>query len=439
MATTPNMNIQIPVVGVTDGPEWAEIINEAFETVDNHDHSPGNGQPVTPDGLNLNGNVNFQDNFEDNVGGVRLTQQGTVLATANDVRMLYSVGGDLYYNNEDGTDIKITDGAGLNASTIGGIGGDYGASDATLNYSELSKTFVFNQDVDERANIDVADVTIRDDATSANGITLKSPVALGSSYDMTLPTGLPVASQLVLLSPSGQISTSSPTSDLEVIAGSVEIKSNVVTRNELALTQKSVVGEVKMLWKTGLPLIIPRGWMYMNGATVNQATYDALHGAGAWTADNVAIAGMSGVILANLSNTYVIGSTTVGEWNTTLIGSNTANHTHSMAHVHAWYHQDTSSTGDTYENDGSRSNVRSDSSGGEIGILIGDNAGTYDPGSQSFLTLEGQGASSVFCYTSLPQVVSTGGDGNPDVQTSTALIDNRPLSIRMGYIIRVAN
>ena len=287
MATTPNMNIQVPQVGSTPGPDWAEINNAAFETVDEHDHSPGKGLPVTPDGLNLNGNINLQDNFEDNVGGVRLTQQGTVLATANDVRMLYSVNGDLYYNNEDGTDIKITDGAGLNASTIGGIGGDYGSSDATLNYSELTKTFVFDQDIDKKAKIDVSDITIRDDEVAANGITIKSPVALGSAYDLTLPTGLPASTKILTVTSGGQIASTYDFDNVttEVNASSIRVKDAGVTNAKLSLTQRSVVGEVKMLWRAGSAAPVPRGWMLMNGSVINSTNYDALHGAGAFTAD----------------------------------------------------------------------------------------------------------------------------------------------------------
>ena len=54
MATTPNMTLDLPVVSTTPGPTWATAVNEAFDTVDTHDHSTGNGVKITPTGLNIN-------------------------------------------------------------------------------------------------------------------------------------------------------------------------------------------------------------------------------------------------------------------------------------------------------------------------------------------------------------------------------------------------
>jgi len=45
--TTPNMGLDLPIPGVTTGPDWANKINAAFTGVDGHNHSPGNGAPIS--------------------------------------------------------------------------------------------------------------------------------------------------------------------------------------------------------------------------------------------------------------------------------------------------------------------------------------------------------------------------------------------------------
>jgi hypothetical protein len=48
---TPNMNLTLPVVGVTPGPTYATQNNAAFTTIDAHDHSAGKGAPISTSGL----------------------------------------------------------------------------------------------------------------------------------------------------------------------------------------------------------------------------------------------------------------------------------------------------------------------------------------------------------------------------------------------------
>lgn len=50
-AATTNMGLVLPTVGVTTGPDWATLINNAFETVDAHDHGPGKGVQISNAGI----------------------------------------------------------------------------------------------------------------------------------------------------------------------------------------------------------------------------------------------------------------------------------------------------------------------------------------------------------------------------------------------------
>ena len=67
MATTPNMNLTIPEVLVTAGPQYATQVNTAFDEIDSHDHSTGKGARITPSGLNINTSLPFNNNSLTNV------------------------------------------------------------------------------------------------------------------------------------------------------------------------------------------------------------------------------------------------------------------------------------------------------------------------------------------------------------------------------------
>lgn len=117
MANTPNMNLDLPVVTETPGPEWANQLNEALNVVDGHNHTPGFGAQVPTAGLNINADVDFNGNAASDVKSIALTSQN-----ANDqtyLRNIYSKLGDLWYNNEANQAVQITDGG----SIAGGGGG----------------------------------------------------------------------------------------------------------------------------------------------------------------------------------------------------------------------------------------------------------------------------------------------------------------------------
>jgi len=50
-ATTTNMGLDLPVVGVTTGPDWATKINTAFGVIDVHDHTAGKGIQISNAGV----------------------------------------------------------------------------------------------------------------------------------------------------------------------------------------------------------------------------------------------------------------------------------------------------------------------------------------------------------------------------------------------------
>lgn len=207
MSTTPFMNLNLPTVSVTAGPDWATQLNTVFQNIDDHDHSSGKGVKVKPSGLDINSDLTMAANNLTNIRSLRLFEYAAALSTANDLACLYNVSGELYYNDGLGNQIQLTSGGGLNASSVGGIGGDYASSTASATYSSASKTYSFLQNTGVRGNVDVANVLIREATSGANAITLKSPTSLAAGYDLTLPGSLPASTLPLSVSSSGVVST----------------------------------------------------------------------------------------------------------------------------------------------------------------------------------------------------------------------------------------
>ena len=114
---TPNMNLALPVVTVTIGPDWASDLNAALELVDSHDHSSGKGAKITPAGITVNTNLNIDNNIFYNFKATRYEEQLASLTGSSYVNAVYSVNGDLYWTNGSGTAIQITNGPSIAAIT----------------------------------------------------------------------------------------------------------------------------------------------------------------------------------------------------------------------------------------------------------------------------------------------------------------------------------
>ena len=198
------MNLNLPTPTVTLGPQWATDVNTAFETVDAHDHTTGKGQKITPLAININEDLSMSSNNLNAALSVRFSSQSSVLSGAADISSLYVVGGDLYYNNSNGDNIRITNGTAIDASTVGGIGGDYGTTPAVVNYTSLNKTYTFDTDTNRKGALDSGAITVREtDVVSANGVTLQSPVSLPADYSITFANAQPSSTQLVKMTSAG--------------------------------------------------------------------------------------------------------------------------------------------------------------------------------------------------------------------------------------------
>ena len=111
MSTT-NMNIVVPTVGVTTGPTYANLVNAAFDTVDAHDHTTGKGVRIPTAGINMNADLEFNGYSALEIDSIAFELGG---ADGINRSAFVNGSGDLYYKNNNGTDVQITSGGGLAA------------------------------------------------------------------------------------------------------------------------------------------------------------------------------------------------------------------------------------------------------------------------------------------------------------------------------------
>ncbi len=257
-----NMSLPVPVVGVEPGPKYASDINECLQIVDQHNHAPGSGVQINTTGLNIDADLELNSNNLTEIRSLRLEEQVAPIGGASDLGCVYNAGGDLYFNDALGNQIQITvDGhiAGTQGS-ISNLGPPN--NNASASYIDATQTIVFQQDVNQAANLDVASVIIRKTSVSSAGIELAAPAGLASDYTITLPVAAPGSTSFLGMDSSGNVSA--------VAALSQGI---ILSMLELAI-QRALCPAGSMLMYGGTAA--PAGFLMCDGSSVLRATYPAL-------------------------------------------------------------------------------------------------------------------------------------------------------------------
>lgn len=199
---SPNMNLTIPVTGQEVGPDWANDLNNSLSVVDAHNHAPGSGVLINPNGMNINSDLAFNLNNATLLRSARFSPQTVALSNPADIGCLYEAGVDLYYNDGSGNQIRITQ-SGSVAGSSGTITG-LPSGTASAAYTAISGTFVFQQATSTAANIDAATYILRYPGSyptpSGNYIALEAPSSLATGYAFIFPGNLPVSNQSALVS-----------------------------------------------------------------------------------------------------------------------------------------------------------------------------------------------------------------------------------------------
>jgi len=122
-STTTNMLLVLPTPGQQLGPTWATNLNTAFNLIDEHDHTSGKGKKIGVAAITIDGDVDFKPGTTAypaaGLSYLNFTNQDTAYAASLPVR-LYSAEatGELYWNDNDNNQVKITSGGVINASGV---------------------------------------------------------------------------------------------------------------------------------------------------------------------------------------------------------------------------------------------------------------------------------------------------------------------------------
>lgn len=228
VTNSPNMQLPIPGVGTEAGPDFAIDINASLTILDQHNHSAGSGVQINPAGININSALLFNNNLATNLAGMSLSAQATTPA----VGTIYRSGDDLYYVNGVGTNIQITNTAGV-VGTPGSISNL--TSPASATYVSGTQTFVFQSNTNIAANLDAASVLLRNiSPNSTFAVTLAAPSALASNYTLVMPA-IPSSQKVMTLDASGNMAAPySVDSSLFISANLLGIPPQGVTTSMIA-------------------------------------------------------------------------------------------------------------------------------------------------------------------------------------------------------------
>lgn len=367
------MNLDLPTVSVTAGPTWAAMITAALEQIAEHSHSTGDGVKVTPSGININSDLTVAGYNVTNIRSARLSSQGAVINEGTDLGCVVNVNGDLYWINNAGTPVQLTSGGAINIASVGTIGGDYGQPgvNASVNYSDITKTFTFLQNSGEGAQVFTGTLNIANEASGALSVSLGASEST-TSYSLTLPLSAPSDDTFLSFDSAGQgtfRTMTGTTGEVTVTSGStthqVSLPSTITksvtlsgnnthsgTNTFSGTTSHSgnntFSGSVSFTGSTSGRGIIPLGGIL--------ATASNLSGAYNCTATTAADANgfvqcngqtisdgtspMNGVVIPNINNNvFLMGSTTSGSTgganSKTLTSTELPAHVHDMGHNHS--------------------------------------------------------------------------------------------------------
>lgn len=280
MTTLPLMSLVLPVRGAPGSGLWGDTLDADLALLDAHDHQSGHGARIATAAININADLPFSSLYAPTqLHRVQFSEiAGAALTNPNNLSLFVSdgTGGlsahELYYRTSAGNHVKMTSGSTLNVSAfVGGIGGDYSSVSAQLNYDDAGKRYTFKEGtVDSNGWARLAAGSLRlieFNTTESVYVGQSAPAALASSYDMTWPTALPAASNIVAVDNTGQIAFSNTISQAVTFSAGA----TVATATSLTL---SGTADLKHGTRT---LQIP-GWSFVASATDATAAYSFSNG-----------------------------------------------------------------------------------------------------------------------------------------------------------------
>lgn len=207
---TPWMNLPNPVPSIDPGPDWASNLYACIVGLDQHNHSSGFGQAITPNGININGPLSFNTNSATNLVSTVFLAQSSVAT----LRAVYVIANDLYYNDGAGNIIQLTSGGLVNATASG-------ISSGTASAAFSAGVLVVKSTSTSGANILMQSAVLTNSGNLTNQLTLSAPT-LSSSFGLVLPT-IPVSTKIMALDSAGNMSA-----PYTVDGATITISANVI-------------------------------------------------------------------------------------------------------------------------------------------------------------------------------------------------------------------
>lgn len=219
------MLLPVPVVGEDPGPDWANNINSCLTIIDAHNHTSDEGVPVPTDGININADLTFNGFNAIDLRSTRFTVQPSPLSLPSDLGCLYVSGVDLYYNDENGNQIQITNNGAVNG-TPGSISNL--VPPAAVTYDPPTQRFIFTSSANTPANLDAGYINLRNFVANSKALTLRAPAAMAADYTITLPS-LPASKKILTMTSSGVMAA-----DYDVDNVTIEVSGNLLKTTNAA-------------------------------------------------------------------------------------------------------------------------------------------------------------------------------------------------------------
>ena len=209
------LNITLPVVGITPGTKYAELINDAFTSLISDIE-----RKVLFSDILANQALDLKGNYIVNVGRVKFSNLNAALSSGN--AGLFEVSGELYYQDELGNNVQITNNGSINSAALGNIISSgspaYGTGGIQLLWSGLNNKYVFSDP--NPAEVELGTLALK---TSANTTKLKSSSSV--NYTITLPQK-PLSNGGVLSSDIAGLTTWSKDLSLDSVSATNDITSS---------------------------------------------------------------------------------------------------------------------------------------------------------------------------------------------------------------------
>jgi hypothetical protein len=219
-----------PTPGADDD-VWDDSINTLVALIDSHRHVVGEGRQIPSAALDINADVQFNFNRASELSGAAFDNVGALPITG--AREVFVFGGNLFYRNNSGTNVRITNGSTLDQTTVGGIAGDYSAVGAEVAFNDTTDTYTAKQQlgagVRQYGKFAHADLQLFEyiahptGVVPANAVTIKSPAALAAPYTLTMPAALPGSQLLTQITAAGAVTLSNTVPSAVLMGGTLGV------------------------------------------------------------------------------------------------------------------------------------------------------------------------------------------------------------------------